>query len=152
MLQPPFSKGRIFLLIHCHQSHRLFSRLRNHSTVSLTIPLGYWYILVLISSNLVNHIPGCKQKRVAETTPLTFHVSHFHVLSTSTGFFCGNNLPSFSFVFTNRLAVTEFWTVGNFLKSRNSLKTMVLVIHQVMFPCWLWWGLLLQFLKAVFVF
>ena len=40
MLQPPFclsSKVRIFRL---HPSHRLFSRLRNHSTVSLTIPLG----------------------------------------------------------------------------------------------------------------
>ena len=45
-LQPPFclpSKVRIvwvIFVIHFHPSHRLFSRLRNHSTVSLTIPLG----------------------------------------------------------------------------------------------------------------
>ena len=43
MLQPPFylpSKMRMFWVIHLHPSHQLFSQLRNHSTVSLTIPLG----------------------------------------------------------------------------------------------------------------
>ena len=43
MHQPPFylpAKVRIFWVIRFHPSHRLFSRLRNHSTVSLTILLG----------------------------------------------------------------------------------------------------------------
>ena len=40
MLQPPFylpSKMRMFWVIRFHPSHRLFSRLRNHSTVSLWV-------------------------------------------------------------------------------------------------------------------
>ena len=42
-----------------HPSHRLFSRLKNHSTVSLTIPLGDYVFLLLISSNLVS---GCRPR------------------------------------------------------------------------------------------
>ena len=64
MLQPPFylpSKVRIFWVIRFHPSHRWFSRLRNHFTVSLIIPLGDSVFLALISSNLINLIPGCKQ-------------------------------------------------------------------------------------------
>ena len=63
MLQPPFylpSKIRMLWVIRFHPSHRLFSRLRNHSTVSLTILLVIRYLFVLISSNLVNRLTRCK--------------------------------------------------------------------------------------------
>ena len=47
--------------------------LRNHSTVSLTIPLGDWYLLLLISSNLVNRVPDIKKnKGVSESASLIF--------------------------------------------------------------------------------
>ena len=39
------SKVRLFCIIRFHPSHRLFAHLRNHSTVSLTIPLGDWVYL-----------------------------------------------------------------------------------------------------------
>ena len=50
MLQPPFylpSKLRMFWVNHLHPSHRLLSRLKNHSMVSLTIPL---FLLVIKNS------------------------------------------------------------------------------------------------------
>ena len=43
MLPPPFylpSKACMFKVIRFHPSHRLFSRLLNHYTANLTIPLG----------------------------------------------------------------------------------------------------------------
>ena len=64
MLQPPFYlslKVRMFWVIRFHPSHRLFSHLRNHSTVSLTILIRVF--LVLISSNLVNHVSRCKKRQ-----------------------------------------------------------------------------------------
>ena len=89
MLQPPFclpSKVRMFWVIRFHPSHRLFSRLRNHSTVSLTIPLGdlsIYFLFIFIfcayfeqfslSSPDVN-----KNKGVAETVSLMWLPDQYH--------------------------------------------------------------------------
>ena len=63
----PLSDTFVFVIWLFHLNHQLFSRLENHSTVSLFV-LVTRYILVLISSNLINCIPGCinKDKGVVE--------------------------------------------------------------------------------------
>ena len=66
MLQPPFylpSKIRMLWAIRFHSSHRLFSCLRNHSTVSLTIPLGDWVYLWCLFQAIYFIVPRCKQKQ-----------------------------------------------------------------------------------------
>ena len=50
-----------------HPRHRLFSWLRNHSTMRLTIPLGDWVFFSVYE----HFLTGCKQnKGVAETAPV----------------------------------------------------------------------------------
>ena len=94
MLQPPFylpSKIRVLLEIRFHPSHQLFSRLINHSTVSLNIPLGDQVFLVRILSNLVNRIPRCKQKQgtgvagMVSLTKVLQGVSSFSLLAIKSG-------------------------------------------------------------------
>ena len=66
MLQPPFylpSKIRMLWVIRFHRSHRLFSRLRNHSTGSLTIPLGDWVFLGAYFKQFSLIVSRCKEKQ-----------------------------------------------------------------------------------------
>ena len=83
MLRPPFyllSKARMFWVIRVYRHHRLLSRLTNYSTVSLILLLGDQVFLVLIFSNLVNRVPGCKQKQGSGWEGLfqeRLHILHF---------------------------------------------------------------------------
>ena len=88
MLKSPFylpSKIviRMLWVIRFHPSHRLFSRLRNHSTVSL----------VLISSNLVNRVPRYRHKqRSGWDSPFNIHTA-FSINWTSAWKFYFQNIP-----------------------------------------------------------
>ena len=66
MLQPPFylpSKVHMVWVIHFHPSHRLFSCLINHSTVSWTILLGNWVFLGGYFKQFSLLFCRCKQKQ-----------------------------------------------------------------------------------------
>ena len=74
-----FNRKYVWLwVIRFHPSHRLFSLLISHSTVSLTVfLLVIRYFVVLILSNLVN---GNKNNGVSETASLTL-ADQSHTLS-----------------------------------------------------------------------
>ena len=65
----------VMFAIRFHPSHQLFSRLKNHNTFSLTIPLGDYVRLMRISRNFiiaspdVNKIKGVAERALQGTVP-----------------------------------------------------------------------------------
>ena len=125
------SKVCTFWVIHFQQSHQLFSRLINHSTVSLTIPLGDYCMYfwgVLISSDLVNCITRCKQKqRNGWDSPFKSNITHLH---------CTMSL----FSVINTLDVGRTWNkVGNhqpivFIKENNMVNALGYFCRYLLWP------------------
>ena len=101
MLQPPFSlpsKIRMLWVIRFHPSHRLFSRLRNHSTVSLTIPLGNqvffgaYFEQFSLSSPDVNKKQSSGWDSSFNILPLQVHRGIFVLLSLECYWLYGKNI------------------------------------------------------------
>ena len=64
----------MFWFICFYSSHRLFSRLRNHSTASLTIPLGDWVFLSAYFEQFASS-HGNRNEEVPETAPFNLYLA-----------------------------------------------------------------------------